>query len=144
MYSSQSASSRATRRCSAVAAILAFDRSDLSRVKDRFDEMFTIAAPSMALDSYATEPRSAVTLVTGLSGFYLLHGLDGWDRLGDPQQWWLYAMIGLWLIFSVLLFVLEPLFVHAWLTLIARWGTCRSQAFDISGTAGKSTSVSAT
>lgn len=52
------------------------------------------------------------TLVTGLSGFYMLHVIDGWSRYSEPGQWWLHAMSGVWLLFTVILFIAEPLFLH--------------------------------
>jgi uncharacterized membrane protein len=48
------------------------------------------------------------TLLAGLSGFYMLHVLNAWDRL----TWWLIIMIMVWGIFTLVLFVLEPLFLH--------------------------------
>lgn len=53
------------------------------------------------------------TLLAGLSGFYMLHVL-GWQRLAMVEFWWLHAMIAVWLIFTLMLFVLEPLFLHRW------------------------------
>lgn len=52
------------------------------------------------------------TLVTGMSGFYMLHLSDGWGRFAQPGQWWLHAMVAVWLVFTLMLFVLEPLFLH--------------------------------
>ena len=52
------------------------------------------------------------TLVTGASGFYMLYVLDAWERFSDPSYWWLHAMSAIWLIFTVMLFVLEPLVLH--------------------------------
>ncbi len=49
------------------------------------------------------------TLVTGLSGFYMLYLSDGWGRFAHPDQWWLHAMLAIWVIFTLMLFVLEPL-----------------------------------
>ena len=48
------------------------------------------------------------TLLAGLTGFYMLHVLNAWDRL----TWWLIIMIVVWAIFTLVLFVLEPLFLH--------------------------------
>ncbi|WP_043531348.1 hypothetical protein [Litchfieldella xinjiangensis] len=53
------------------------------------------------------------TLLAGISGFYLLHIL-GWQRLLLAEFWWVHAMIAVWLIFTIMLFVLEPLFLHRW------------------------------
>lgn len=54
------------------------------------------------------------TLLTGASGLYMLYALDAWDRFGDPAAWWLHAMIAIWAVFTLMLFVLEPLVLHAW------------------------------
>jgi len=53
-----------------------------------------------------------ITLVTGLSGFYMLAWLHAWDRYMDPSFWWLHLMTFIWLVFTLVLFVLEPLLVR--------------------------------
>ena len=73
----------------------------------------------------AVEHRFAVqarytTLLTGLSGLYLLYGLDAWHWFALPGYWWLHAMVLVWLLFTVMLFVLEPLFLHRWFQQRAR------------------------
>ncbi|MFV1995127.1 MAG: DUF4149 domain-containing protein [Verrucomicrobiales bacterium] len=55
-----------------------------------------------------------VTAVTGLSGFYMTHVLDGWSRFQNPAFWWMHLMVIVWLAFTLVLFVLEPLFLHRW------------------------------
>lgn len=50
------------------------------------------------------------TLLTGLSGFYMLYTMNAWSSM----QWWVHLMIFIWVIFTVVLFVLEPLFLHKW------------------------------
>ncbi len=52
------------------------------------------------------------TLLTGLSGFYMLYYLDAWERYLDYRFWWIHAMTIIWLVFTLLLFVLEPYFLH--------------------------------
>ncbi|MFO1206882.1 MAG: hypothetical protein U1E63_14380 [Burkholderiales bacterium] len=52
------------------------------------------------------------TLVTGLSGFYMIEYLDAWDRFVQPAFWWMHAMVIVWAIFTMMLFVLEPLVLH--------------------------------
>lgn len=54
------------------------------------------------------------TLLAGLSGFYLAYRLDAWSRFADPGFWWMHAMVVVWLIFTVMLFLLEPLWLHRW------------------------------
>jgi uncharacterized membrane protein len=68
---------------------------------------------------FAAQARLS-TLLAGLSGFYLFYGYGHWERIADPKFWWLGAMIGLWAIFIVMLFVAEPLFLHAWFDARAR------------------------
>ena len=53
-----------------------------------------------------------VTLITGLTGFYMLEYMGAWDRYQQVQFWWIHLMTLVWLIFSIVLFVLEPLFLH--------------------------------
>lgn len=57
---------------------------------------------------FAPQARIAILLV-GLSGGYLLWALGAWHWLSQPYFWWLHAMIGYWLLFFVMLFVIEPL-----------------------------------
>ena len=52
------------------------------------------------------------TLLTGLSGFYMVYVLDAWDRYLEFRFWWLHAMTLVWIIFSVVLYILEPLVLH--------------------------------
>lgn len=37
---------------------------------------------------------------------------DLWWRFADPAQWWMHAMLGLWLLFALMLFATEPLVLH--------------------------------
>ena len=53
-------------------------------------------------------------LTAGASGFYMTHRLMVWDRFLDMRFWWMHAMVAVWLLFSFMLFVAEPLFLHAW------------------------------
>ncbi len=59
------------------------------------------------------------TLLTGLTGFYLLHR-KGWWLLGHASYWWIHAMIVVWTLFTLMLFVLEPLVLHRWFRRAAR------------------------
>jgi uncharacterized membrane protein len=48
------------------------------------------------------------TLLTGLSGIYMIEKLDAWWRFLSVSYWWMWAMVIVWLIFTLMLFVLEP------------------------------------
>lgn len=54
------------------------------------------------------------TLITGLSGFYMLEAMNAWEWYQDLQFWWLHLMTFIWIVFTVVLFVLEPLILHRW------------------------------
>ena len=62
---------------------------------------------------FARQARVTVSL-TGLSGLYLLWRLDLWWRFADPSFWWMHAMVAIWLLFTAMLFVIEPLFLDRW------------------------------
>lgn len=53
-----------------------------------------------------------VTLVTGLTGFYMLEYMQAWGRYHQLQFWWIHLMTLIWLLFTLVLFVLEPLVLH--------------------------------
>lgn len=61
---------------------------------------------------FARQAKVSVTLA-GLSGFYMTYRLDAWGRFADPRFWWMDAMVLIWAFFTVMLFVAEPLFLHA-------------------------------
>ncbi|MGB7786557.1 MAG: hypothetical protein WBL27_10690 [Salinimicrobium sp.] len=52
------------------------------------------------------------TLLAAITGFYMLYRYNAWDRLLEIKFWWLHAMILVWLLFSIVLFILEPLLLH--------------------------------
>jgi uncharacterized membrane protein len=54
----------------------------------------------------------ATTLLAGATGFYMTDRLDLWDRFRAPAFWWMHAMVGVWALFTLMLFVAEPLFLH--------------------------------
>jgi hypothetical protein len=39
-----------------------------------------------------------------------------WDRFLSARYWWMDAMVLIWLLFTLMLFVAEPLFLHRRLT----------------------------
>lgn len=64
-------------------------------------------------DRFARQARISVTLA-GLTGFYMTHRTDGWYRFAEVEFWWMHAMVLVWALFTAVLFVAEPLFLHAW------------------------------
>jgi uncharacterized membrane protein len=59
---------------------------------------------------FVWQARTAI-LIAGASGVYLLWRLDLFASFAAPGFWWLGAMVGLWLVFAVMLFVAEPLVI---------------------------------
>jgi len=55
------------------------------------------------------------TAIVGLTGFYMVYRFDLWDRFRHGAYWWMDAMVLVWLIFTLMLFVAEPLVLHRWL-----------------------------
>ena len=62
---------------------------------------------------FAAQAR-ITTLLTGASGLYLIYRLDLWQRFAHLQYWWMHSMVLVWALFTLMLFVLEPLFLHRW------------------------------
>jgi uncharacterized membrane protein len=55
------------------------------------------------------------TLLAGVTGLDMLIRLDLWDRFQSVRYWWMHAMVIVWLLFTVMLFLAEPLILHRWL-----------------------------
>ena len=52
------------------------------------------------------------TLLAGASGFWLVWHFHLWARFAEARFWWMHAMVAIWLVFTLMLFVLEPLILH--------------------------------
>jgi uncharacterized membrane protein len=60
------------------------------------------------------------TLLVGGSGLYLIHAWKLWERFTRPAYWWMHAMVLVWVVFTVMLFIAEPLILHRRLLEAAR------------------------
>ncbi|MGC1576715.1 MAG: hypothetical protein WA813_11455 [Beijerinckiaceae bacterium] len=60
---------------------------------------------------FVWQARTAILLV-GLTGFYMAWRFDLWDRFRSAAFWWMHAMVCLWLLFVIILFIAEPLILH--------------------------------
>ena len=69
--------------------------------------------------AFAWQARGT-TLLAGLSGFYMVWRLQLWERFAMAEYWWMHAMVCVWLLFTLMLFVLEPLVLDRWLTARAK------------------------
>lgn len=86
----------------------------------------TVMLPAIRREHQATERLAAFhriengfarqariwVLLAGLSGFWMVERTDMWGRFADPAYWWMWAMLLVWLAFAIMLFLLEPLFLH--------------------------------
>ena len=70
---------------------------------------------------FAWQARAAI-LVVGLTGFYMTWRLDLWGRFLSFDVWWMHAMVCLWLLFTLVLFIGEPLILHRY---FRHWATER-------------------
>lgn len=58
-------------------------------------------------------PQARVwVLLAGASGIWMAWRGDMAGRFADPRFWWMHAMVAVWLVFAVMLFVIEPLHLH--------------------------------
>jgi uncharacterized membrane protein len=53
----------------------------------------------------------ALVLLAGFSGFYMVYQLDAWNRFWELHYFWMHAMVLIWLIFVLALFLIEPYFI---------------------------------
>lgn len=60
---------------------------------------------------FAAQARWTTALV-GITGLWLTWRFGLWSRFAEARFWWMHAMVVVWLVFTVMLFVLEPLFLH--------------------------------
>ena len=52
------------------------------------------------------------TLITAITGFYMVYELNAWNRFFELRFWWFHAMVLVWFLFTLVLYVLEPLVLH--------------------------------
>jgi len=57
---------------------------------------------------FAAQVRVSIPFA-GATGLWMTYRMDLWGRFADPHFWWMSAMLGLWLVFVLMVFVLEPL-----------------------------------
>jgi uncharacterized membrane protein len=52
-----------------------------------------------------------ITMITGLSGFFMLYWMDAWHRYQELSFWWVHLMTFIWVFFTLVLFVVEPILI---------------------------------
>lgn len=63
-------------------------------------------------------------IIVGITGLYMLWRLDLWDRFHSAAYWWMHAMVCVWLLFALVLFVGAPFVLHRRLP---RWASIAPQ-----------------
>jgi len=74
---------------------------------------------------FVWQARGAIIIV-GATGFYMIWVTDLWDRFASAAFWWMHAMVGVWTLFALGLFVVEPFILDRHLT---RWASSRPDRF---------------
>jgi len=90
----------------------------LPRARSLPDAREALAAFAAFERRFAAQVRVSV-LLAGLSGLYLLHKLNAWDRFADIAFWWLHLMVAVWAVFALMVYVLEPLVIDRLFTAYA-------------------------
>ena len=67
-----------------------------------------------------------LTTITGITGIYMLYFLNAWNRFLMINYWWMHVMVIIWIMFFIVLFILEPLFLHKWFEDIAKTNDLKS------------------
>ena len=74
---------------------------------------------------FVWQARGAIIIV-GATGFYMIWAADLWDRFASAAFWWMHAMVGVWTLFALGLFVVEPFILDRRLT---EWASRRPDRF---------------
>lgn len=68
-----------------------------------------------ALEKRVARQSRITTILAGASGLYMTWRLDASGWFVSAATWWMSAMALVWLIFTLMLFVIEPFFLDRWL-----------------------------
>lgn len=83
----------------------------LPRVRELPNARDAIAAFEAFEQRFARQARLSI-LLAGLSGAYMLIKLDAWDHFQYASFWWMHLMVAVWVLFALMIYVLEPIVVH--------------------------------
>ena len=76
-----------------------------------FDDPARRAEVFERLESRFAWIARGATFIVGASGFYMVFQFDLWARFSSVAYWWMHAMVAVWVIFTVMLFIAEPFFL---------------------------------
>lgn len=64
-----------------------------------------------AIENQFASIARLMVILAGLSGLYMTYKLDAWSRFAEYNFIWMHAMVFVWLLFFLALFVIEPFFL---------------------------------
>jgi uncharacterized membrane protein len=67
------------------------------------------------LEGWFAWQARVTSLLVGISGLYMAYAWELWSRFTQIEYFWMHFMVFVWVAFSIVLFVAEPLFLHRWL-----------------------------
>jgi uncharacterized membrane protein len=82
----------------------------LPRARGLLNAKDAVAAFEAFERPFAQQVRISILLV-GLSGVYMLSKLDAWDRFKYASFWWMHLMVAVWVLFALMVYVLEPIVI---------------------------------
>src|ERR1041384_8674364 len=86
---------------------------------------YRLAAVQGVERRFVWQARGAIIIV-GATGIYMIWAADLWDRFASAAFWWMHAMVGVWTLFALGLFVVEPFILDRRLT---GWASSRPARF---------------
>ena len=89
----------------ATTAVLPLTRSRSKPLQERL-ELFE------AIERRFVWQARVASLLVAASGFYMVVEFGLWDRFFNARSWWMHAMVFVWVLFTILLFLAEPFLVH--------------------------------
>jgi uncharacterized membrane protein len=83
----------------------------LPRARELPDAADAVAAFEAFEQRFARQARISI-LLAGLSGIYMLIKLEAWDRFQYASFWWMHLMVAIWVLFALMIYVVEPIVIH--------------------------------
>jgi len=64
-----------------------------------------------AIENQFSSIARAMVILAGLSGIYMTYRLEAWGRFLELRNFWMSAMVFVWTLFLLALFIIEPFFL---------------------------------
>ena len=83
----------------------------LPRARELPDARDAVAAFEAFEQRFAQQARFSI-LLAGLSGVYMLMKTDAWYRFQYASFWWMHLMVAVWVLFALMIYIVEPIVIH--------------------------------